>query len=139
MVLYVCTGNTCRSIMAQAVHEWTFGLGTALSAGLAAHRGEPANPKAVWALSQKEIVPHTRTSRPVAEALLAQAETVFGMTEQHAAVLRQRFPAQAAKVQTLGSLAGLGDIADPYGGGCEVYETALAQIMACVAAMVVRA
>src|SRR5262249_40691016 len=105
-VLFVCTGNTCRSPLAEAVCKRLLAdrLGCPVdelpargfvieSAGVATWGGLPASPEAEAAGRAVGADLSRHRSRPVDPALLAQATDVIAMTAGHAAVLRGRFPA----------------------------------------------
>ena len=115
MLLFVCTGNTCRSPMAAALAE-TMGR-KALSAGLYALPGAPATPQAVRAAARRGADLTGHRARMVTEEMMAAADRVLAMTEDHARALMDRFPRYAGKVSVL-----FPAIPDPYGGDDGVYE-----------------
>jgi protein-tyrosine-phosphatase len=124
-VLFVCTGNTCRSPLAAAYfnHRSAAAGVRAESAGLAAASGRPMAREARQVLAEIGIpAPETR-SRDVTPELIGRARLVIAMTRDHAEALRRRFPTAAGKIDTLARAAGAaGDIPDPYGGGIEIYR-----------------
>ncbi len=142
-VLFVCTGNTCRSPMAAAVLNelarprelCSVGEGeerrrfAAFSAGLAACPGDPITPAAVAALAAAGIpdLPSNHytahVARPVSESMLDAAHMVVAITGRHAMELMMRYPACAGKITTLGT-----DIADPFGGDETAYRACLAAL-----------
>ena len=143
-VLFVCTGNTCRSPMAAAVfndlarvREFSFQNGTlccaprlvASSAGLFANEGDPITPAAAKALRESGILPHpdndytAHRARPVSAELVSEADEIVGLTASHAMQLMLRFPEAASKIRTLPV-----DIADPFGGNDEIYRACLSQL-----------
>src|SRR5262245_13690372 len=104
-VLFVCTGNTCRSPLAEAVCKRLLAerLGCRVSelpargyviesAGVATWGGMPASPEAESAGRSVGADLSGHRSRPVDPALLARATDVIAMTAGHAAVLGARFP-----------------------------------------------
>jgi len=141
-VLFVCTGNTCRSPMAAALlndkmraygTDAALGDGctrakpiTAISAGLWPDVGAPITALAVTALAEAGVVatPYNdytaHRARPVSEELMAKADEVVAITGAHAMELMMRFPQHAAKITTLGV-----DIPDPYGGDAARYRACL--------------
>ena len=114
MILFVCTGNTCRSPLAAALAR-SVGI-DAESAGLSARTGDPATPQAVWAAEDfgADLTRH-RAKRVTAE-LLKQADRVYAMTEGHLLALQAAFPAYAGKMRALEPA-----VPDPYGGDEAVY------------------
>lgn len=134
-IVFVCTGNTCRSPMAafllqQKIREkgldWTV-----TSAGLFAAAGMPMSGHAVDALRDLGIDGSAHFSQPVTPELIASADYVFTMTEAHRADLLVRFPDFSRKIYQLGRFvldadtgsrdAGRYDIVDPFGGSKEEY------------------
>src|SRR5262249_23145063 len=114
LVLFVCSGNTSRSPMAQALcnDEILRRLGMprglledvplrAVSAGLTAQPGRPFSADAQSALQQLGVTPHEHSSQEVTPELVEQVERIFCMTEEQCRKLVSRFPAAAAKVQRL--------------------------------------
>ena len=130
-ILFVCTGNTCRSPMAAALAAAMFereGIKLAVgSCGIAAGGGSSASKNAVLAMEHEKIDLSGHLSRAAAVDLLENAALVLTMTRVHLSHVKVACP--AAKAFTLGEFAGsLMDIADPFGGNLEEYRTCAAQI-----------
>lgn len=119
--LFVCTGNTCRSVLA---HYYAAKLAADeklkvqfSSAGLEAHP-DIAQPKAVADLLAKEGVKDFRhIPVPLTGKMIKANDAVLAMTAAHKAEIIRRYPRAAKKTWTLVEYAGFGhdDIADPYG------------------------
>ena len=125
-ILFVCTGNTCRSPMAMAILNSLVKQGkvqnvTAQSAGLYA-AGEPASENTVTVLKNHGIVLQNYRSKPLTNELILQSSKFYAMTPQHRQMLLQ-YGVLPEKVLVLG-----GGIADPYGGDLAVYEACFNQI-----------
>lgn len=131
-VLFVCTGNTCRSPMAEQIFkEQTKDLSAhASSAGLDAKSGSPINPKAADALTHLGFTPIEHSSSLVSTEAVEKAGVILTFTQNQKSELGQRFPSAIEKLFTISEYANSGaetsnDVADPYGKSAEVYrETA---------------
>lgn len=129
-ILFVCTGNTCRSPMCAALfNEKYSGLTSyAVSAGLFAD-GSAISDNAVLALEQYGIKStefnnyKAHVSRNVTARAMEEADTVIGVTKSHAMELTFRFPAFATKIMPMPL-----EISDPYGGSLSDYEKCLSDI-----------
>lgn len=145
LVCFVCTGNTCRSPMAEAVFNSISRIPEictacdverllnakgikAVSAGLAVF-GEPISEKACIALEDAGI-PSTgyndyrsHVSREIDFETMKKAELVVGISSSHAMRLMAMFPEHASKITCMPK-----DIPDPWGGSLEDYKKCLAEI-----------
>lgn len=138
MTLYICSGNTCRSFMAQAIHESIRGKGTAASAGLAAVSGSPANPKAVLALQEMDIPVPEHVARLITLPMLEEADEILCMERWQADALTTYFPTLAYKVFALlpHAINQQEDVVDPFGGTMEEYLDCANLLMNAVDALI---
>jgi glycine hydroxymethyltransferase len=125
-VLFVCTGNVCRSPMAEGLfRKLVAGRDdvSVRSAGVSAGRGQPASLDAVRALERAGIDLAKFRSQPVSEDLVAEATHIFCMTREHKRLLELFYPEAAGKTLLVRELEkGSPDVPDPIGQGRETYE-----------------
>ena len=142
-ILFICTGNVCRSPMAEGLFcHAVKGKGDyrVLSAGVGAVDGQPPSPYAVKALKELGIDISRLRSCGLTSELVAQADYIFGMTHGHVDTVAMLFPPAAEKAfvlrefdETLDTFEK--DIADPIGGSYEVYLSCRDQIEQGIASM----
>jgi L-threonylcarbamoyladenylate synthase len=132
IILFVCTGNTCRSPLAEGLAKKLLadrlGCGVndlpsrgfwVVSAGVSASNGSPAAAESVAVAAELGSDLGEHESRPVNPQLLAAADDVVAMTRSHAQTLAARYPG-LGPVPTL--LCGHEDLDDPIGAGLGVYR-----------------
>ncbi len=128
-LLCVCTGNTCRSPMLEALLRSAFANAKqpvqVRSAGTGAGSGEPASPGSQRAMRRRGLSLDQHRSRQVDEVDLTTIDRFLCMTSSHAAALRAR-GVPATKIQVVNAAAG--GVPDPFGGSDQDYE-ATAQVL----------
>jgi glycine hydroxymethyltransferase len=129
-VLFVCTGNICRSPIAEGLFRRLLGNRKDIevfSAGVHAVRGQPPSLYAVQVCAEEGVDISGLRSQPVTAALVGRATHIFAMTGAHVETIQTLFPQSADKTFLFREFEEPGttvwrDVPDPIGLGREVYE-----------------
>jgi protein-tyrosine-phosphatase len=126
-LLFVCTGNTCRSPMAEAFLRQLLRQSSldweVKSAGLAVLIETEASSGAKAVAQSFGLDLSAHKSRQLTVSMLAEADLVLVMAAHHERAIKENFPQFAAKIHTLkGFLGESGDVDDPFGGSAGVYR-----------------
>ena len=123
-LIFVCTGNTCRSPMAEAIYKSLDKVSDrkVISRGLVVLFSEPINPKAEIVLNKHELDSGNHVSRGLKASDIDEDTLILVMTESLKKKVMDAFP-EAGEVFTIKEFAGeIGDVMDPYGGTLVEYE-----------------
>lgn len=130
-ILFICTGNTCRSPMAEGLFKKAIAdhpdIECIGSAGVAAFAGDSISPETQSILKKSDADLNDFRSRAVSDYLLDEATQVFAMTNSHLNMLTQAFPDHAEKCHLICDFVEINgrigvDLPDPIGMGSEAYK-----------------
>jgi protein-tyrosine-phosphatase len=135
-ILFVCTGNLCRSPMAAGLLRQRLveeGLDTrhrVRSAGVWAVNDQPASDKAIAVMAERGIDITEHIAHTINANDMTEADLILVMTRDHEQILRNTWPQYGWKVRLLSQMIGkTKDVQDPYGGTVQEYR-ACADILA---------
>lgn len=128
-IVFVCTGNTCRSPMASAIYNYYTKSQNSISRGIHAFDGARASPNAVKALEEIGIDLNNHFSKTLRKDDIDNANIILTMTKTHKDYIINYYGIEE-KVYTIYEYIEKcnKDISDPFGGSIEEYISARDEI-----------
>ena len=134
-ILFVCTGNTCRSPIAAALlqerlHEVNETDWIVTSAGIRANNGEPATPYSVQLMAERGIDLSEHRSHTFDFDLIRPSALILCMEKTQVDWIKAHYPEKCGNIYMLSELSGRQiDVPDPYGGTLAVYQQMVSDLM----------
>ena len=135
-LLFICTGNICRSPLAEGfapvLGEKNGHRIFAKSAGTLGLINKPADPHSIAVSKEHRIDISAHRSQPITDELIEWADYILVMERKHAMHVRQNFPQSMDKVLELGTFGSMTKIPDPIGRWRFAFRTMRKQVIKCL-------
>jgi len=132
-VLCVCTGNICRSPLAERMLSAALPDARVASAGTGALRGQPMDPTAAMIAEKAGFAAGGHRARQLTRAIVREFELILVMEGAQKTWIENCYPESRGRVFMISHWQGGNDVADPFGLPVEVFETVYACLETCVA------
>lgn len=128
-VLFVCTGNTCRSPMAEAIYSYLTKEKKVKSAGVFAEEGAETSVNTLLVLAENGI-DFKHRAKVVDEQDVQNAQVILTMTASHRDLLLSMYPKMKEKIYTIKKYVTdvEGDVIDPFGGDKQMYQQTYSEL-----------
>ena len=127
-ILVLCTGNICRSPIAEALLKNALPERLVHSAGIGAMVGWPADPHSVSVSADAGVDLSLHRARQLTAEMMQSADLVLVMDQGHVDVLTRRYPQHRGKVQKMLRWQGNADVDDPYQMPRKMFEQSYVEI-----------
>lgn len=140
-VIFVCTGNTCRSPMAEGfakdlINKYHSDI-EAISRGVMVRDGGRANENAVTAMDSFGLEIRDHEAKGLKQYDIDDETIILALTQNHVTYIKQNFLVEDDQIYTLKGFAGPeGDISDPFGMSQEIYNACAKEIKEAVKASI---